>query len=248
MSNPAKASLTKAKRFIGPYLKKSRRFLRIHCLGEIASKRPTREPRVKARPSIVQDISRLIAPSAETLITCGAENLDILTENANEEYNDAVLLTEPRPQPNYSTWFRRDPFREAQHRKLLLFIGDCLPGTCPTYDTRHYRHPIRKFDIPVPDEREKWAAYKFTKNVYTWWMPKHFERPIDQLLSGCELDAPPPSEKSRLPQGLESCHLPGLDADLESSKAEPQPATPKFATLEQRAPKRRRRGTSRQPQ
>ncbi len=29
-----------------------------------------------------------------------------------------------------------------------------------------YRHPIRTFDFTEQDGKEKWTAYKFTKNVY----------------------------------------------------------------------------------
>ncbi|KAK1749540.1 hypothetical protein QBC47DRAFT_395632 [Echria macrotheca] len=43
-------------------------------------------------------------------------------------------------------------------------------------DTKYYRHPIHKFDFTALDGREKWTAYRFTKNVYDTWMPAHFER------------------------------------------------------------------------
>ncbi|KAK3669157.1 hypothetical protein LTR78_010963 [Recurvomyces mirabilis] len=42
--------------------------------------------------------------------------------------------------------------------------------------TMYYRHSIRKFDFTEMDGREKWTAYKFTRNVYDIWMPKHFQR------------------------------------------------------------------------
>jgi hypothetical protein len=32
------------------------------------------------------------------------------------------------------------------------------------------------FDFTVLDGKEKWTAYKFTKNVYDTWMPTHFKR------------------------------------------------------------------------
>lgn len=41
---------------------------------------------------------------------------------------------------------------------------------------KYYRHPIREFSFTELDGKEKWSAYKFTKNVYEIWMPKHFER------------------------------------------------------------------------
>lgn len=42
--------------------------------------------------------------------------------------------------------------------------------------TTFYRHYIRKFDITEQDGKEKWTAYKFTKNVYNMFMPAHLQR------------------------------------------------------------------------
>ncbi|KAF2174680.1 hypothetical protein K469DRAFT_530423, partial [Zopfia rhizophila CBS 207.26] len=42
-------------------------------------------------------------------------------------------------------------------------------------DTAFYRYPIRKFDFTELEGKEKWAAYKFTKNVYDIWMPTHLD-------------------------------------------------------------------------
>lgn len=50
--------------------------------------------------------------------------------------------------------------------------------------TDYYRHPIREFSFTEMDGKEKWTAYKFTKNVYEVWMPLHLKRicsVIDQL-------------------------------------------------------------------
>jgi hypothetical protein len=38
-------------------------------------------------------------------------------------------------------------------------------------DTTYYRHPIHKFDFTALDGKEKWTAYKFTKNVYDICFP-----------------------------------------------------------------------------
>ncbi len=43
-------------------------------------------------------------------------------------------------------------------------------------DTTFYRQPIRKFDFTEQDGRDRWTAYKFTKNVYDHWMPTHLKR------------------------------------------------------------------------
>jgi hypothetical protein len=55
---------------------------------------------------------------------------------------------------------------------------------------------------------EKWAAYKFTKNVYDIWMPVHFKRMcsvIDELPPDVHFEVSRESEpgESGLSQGLE---------------------------------------------
>ena len=47
-----------------------------------------------------------------------------------------------------------------------------INGTEITY----YRHQIRRFSFTDQEGKEKWTAYKFTKNVYDTWMPTQFAR------------------------------------------------------------------------
>lgn len=64
-------------------------------------------------------------------------------------------------------------------------------------DQKYYRHPIRMFDLTDLDGKEKWTAYKFVKNVYDIWMPKHFERlskVIDQLPADADFELSQRSE------------------------------------------------------
>ena len=77
-------------------------------------------------------------------------------------------------------------------------------------DTKFYRYPIRAFDFTESDGKDKWTAYKFTKNVYDVWMPKHLKRirsVIDLLPSELDLEAPPVSETTGLSQRLEDNRL-----------------------------------------
>ena len=49
----------------------------------------------------------------------------------------------------------------------------------------------------------KWAAYRFTKNVYDLWMPAHLKKirsAIDQLPSGVDFEVPSTSEGTGLSQ------------------------------------------------
>ncbi|RYP41212.1 hypothetical protein DL769_011624 [Monosporascus sp. CRB-8-3] len=241
--------------------------------------------RNKNEARIVQDITRLIVPSAETLATFGAKHLEILTESVNEGWKNSIPLTGSRPQPDYSVGFRRNAFTNDQLSKLLPYIGDIIGGdqslfmatyymyfpflTCEvkrhglvatadrqnahsmtlavraivelfravkredevhrqilafsiSHDDRHvniyghypvingeatmyYRHTIRGFGFIQMDGREKWTAYRFTKNVYDKWMPAHFNNicsAIDQLPSDPDSDAPARSGAAGLPQNL----------------------------------------------
>lgn len=35
-----------------------------------------------------------------------------------------------------------------------------------------YRHPIHTFDFVAQDGKDRWSAYRFTKNIYDYYMPK----------------------------------------------------------------------------
>lgn len=72
---------------------------------------------------VVQDIARLIVPSAETLSTYGAKNLNHLIESTNERWYGSIPVHGPRPQPDYSVGFRRSAFTPEQLNKLDPFIG-----------------------------------------------------------------------------------------------------------------------------
>ena len=74
--------------------------------------------------------------------------------------------------------------------------------------TTFYRHPVHEFSFTALEGKEKWTAYKFTKNVYDIWMPSHLERicsAIDKLPSDLDFEV---SEQSE-PRESESHHLYG---------------------------------------
>lgn len=66
------------------------------------------------------------------------------------------------------------------HRRILSFSishddeAVRIFGHYPIIDgdqTTFYRHPIKKFDFTSEEGKEKWTAYKLTKNIYDVWMP-----------------------------------------------------------------------------
>ncbi len=85
--------------------------------------------RNKNEARVIQDLSRLLVPSAETLALHNKnKHLAILTESVNEGWNNSIPITGTRPQPDYSVGFRRDAFTDDQLAKLSPFIGEFLGG------------------------------------------------------------------------------------------------------------------------
>ena len=75
---------------------------------------------------VVQDITRLIVPSAENLAIYGAKHLNHLYESVNEAWNNMNSYEGTLPQPDYSVGFGRSAFTEEQLDKLKPFVGE--PG------------------------------------------------------------------------------------------------------------------------
>jgi hypothetical protein len=73
---------------------------------------------------VVQDVTRLIVPSAETLATYSATHLDTLIESVNKGWNSAISFYGPCPQPDYSVGFGRSVFTGDQLEKLKPFVGE----------------------------------------------------------------------------------------------------------------------------
>ena len=72
---------------------------------------------------IMQDIARLVVPSAEALAVRGATHLKLLTENVNEAWTASIPVEGPRPQPDYSVGFKRSAFTDEQLRTFDPILG-----------------------------------------------------------------------------------------------------------------------------
>lgn len=77
---------------------------------------------------VIQDITRLIVPSAENLAICEgrASNLRILKEKVNSSWLKCIPLTNPRPQPDYSVGLKASAFTKAQLDRLSPFVGEYM--------------------------------------------------------------------------------------------------------------------------
>ncbi|MCJ1333147.1 hypothetical protein MMC10_009841 [Thelotrema lepadinum] len=87
---------------------------------------------------IIQDITRLIVPSAQNLAIYGAKTLDHLIESVNEGWAGSIPAEGPRPQPDYSVGFKRSAFTAEQLNRL-----DPLIGT--VYDTSFFVATYRMY-------------------------------------------------------------------------------------------------------
>ncbi|KAL8960216.1 MAG: hypothetical protein Q9193_003042 [Seirophora villosa] len=75
---------------------------------------------------VVQDITRLIVPSAQNLAIYGDKLLDHLYETVNEGWTSVAEYEGSVPQPDYSVGFARSAFTKEQLNKLKPFVGE--PG------------------------------------------------------------------------------------------------------------------------
>ncbi|EQL33563.1 hypothetical protein, variant 1 [Blastomyces dermatitidis ATCC 26199] len=77
----------------------------------------------KNESRVIQDISRVIVPSAESLAVDGAKNLKHLVESVNEQWSSSIAFCGPRPQPDYAVGFGRSAFTEDQLKTFEPFLG-----------------------------------------------------------------------------------------------------------------------------
>jgi hypothetical protein len=114
--------------------------------------------------------------------------------------------------------FRMVKREKELHLQILSFSISHDHGTVRIYGhypvidgnkTTFYRYPIRKFDFTELDGKEKWTAYKFTKNVYDIWVPTHLESICSAIdaLSNVEVSQQSQPGESGLSQVLESHDL-----------------------------------------
>lgn len=73
---------------------------------------------------VIQDIARLLVPSAETLARTSERRFNILVESVNEGWDNCFPLTDPRPQPDYAAGFGRSALGDGRITKLRCLVGD----------------------------------------------------------------------------------------------------------------------------
>jgi hypothetical protein len=153
-------------------------------------------------------------------VKCGAASLDVADRQNAHSMTIAVR--------GIVEFFKLAKREKELHREILAFsishdhAAVRIYGHYPVIDgnkTTFYRHTIRRFDFTELDGKEKWSAYKFTKNLYDVWMPTHFKRlcsVIDELPRDPNFSVSPLSGGTRLSQVFESYHLSRLNPDSAS--------------------------------
>lgn len=185
-------------------------------------------------------------------VKCGAAALDVADRQNAHSMTLAVRAT--------VELFRAVKREDEVNRQILAFSVSHDHRTVRIYghyavidtkDTKYYRHPIRTFDFTELDGKDKWTAYRFTRNVYDTWMPMHFQRicsAIDQLpsepnfgvLSQPEMGLPEDRESLMQPD-IASAYLP-VGQDGQSSKdKQRQIATPDTSFTAPQVAKKRKR-------
>ena len=124
------------------------------------------------------------------------------------------------------------------HREILAFSVSHDHRTVRMYghyalidddQTTYYRHLIRTFDFTEQDGKEKWTAYRFTRNVYDIWMPTHLKRicsAIDDLPPDLNFELSQQAEASQEGPELEAQLSQQSGASSQSSFVNSQDVTP----------------------
>ena len=165
----------------------------------------------------------MLFPFLTCEVKCGAAALDIADrQNAHSGTLTARAIVE---------LFRLVKREKEIDRQVLAFSISHdhrlvrIYGYYPVIDgenTKFYRHPIHTFDFTALDGKDKWTAYRFTKNMYKIWMPTHFKSicsAVDQLPSNLDFNIPPLPETG-LSQEFDNHHVSQSDVDSLPASAE----------------------------
>ena len=135
---------------------------------------------------------RMYFPFLTCEVKCGAAALDVADRQNAHSMTIAVRAV---------VQLYRHVKREKEiHREILAFSISHDHEVVKIYghyavidgeNTTFYRHPIKAYDFTSEEGKERWTAYKFTKNVYDVWMPTHIKRirsAIDDIPSGINFE------------------------------------------------------------
>ena len=172
---------------------------------------------------IAGDLSFLMAtfqiyfPFLTCEVKCGTTGLDIADRQNAHSMTLAVR--------GVVTLFTLAKRQQELHRTILAFSVSHdhqsvrIYGHYPNIEgdkISYHRHLIDQFYFVARGGKEKWATYKFIKNVYKTWMPTHLAKIRSAIDDIPDSQDPPLPEGSGLSQDMESRYLSPSFAETES--------------------------------
>jgi hypothetical protein len=144
---------------------KLRLFLKIYMAREVSFFRSTDD---------------MYFPFLTTEVKCGPQGLDIADRhNAHASTLGARAIVELFRLAGREQMLSRQTLTfSISHNEHSVRIHACYP-LMEDNRTSFYRYTLREFSFTADGGAERWAAYRFVRNLYELWMPEHL-----QLLRG----------------------------------------------------------------
>ncbi|KAL5118380.1 hypothetical protein ACEQ8H_003729 [Pleosporales sp. CAS-2024a] len=138
------------------------------------------------KAKVVQDITRLLVPSAQTLALRCAK-FECLIESVNEGWNNSIPLISPHPQPNYSVGFRREAFSVEQREKLAPFISDFTSGDQSYFMATYYMYfPFLTCEVTaileIADQQNAHSITLAVRAIIELFRLAKREKEVDQVI------------------------------------------------------------------
>ncbi|KAF2245059.1 hypothetical protein BU26DRAFT_508410 [Trematosphaeria pertusa] len=201
--------------------------------------RPSEEPK-ELSPSFFAATYQMYFPFLTSEVKCGDGELDVA--DRQNAYAQSVILR------CLHSLFQLVDRENELHREINGFLISHNDEDVRIWghyvvidgkDVKFYRHLISKFIFALSGEGDqRWKAYKFVRNVYDLWLPKHFERicfVIDMLPADLNSDVSEQdlaSSRLGLSQQLEDYSFVDEGIIPNSRKSSPQRGLfSKFSTL-----------------
>lgn len=196
-------------------------------------------------------------PSLTCEVKCGAAGLD--TPDRQNAHSMTLAVR------GVVALFRSVHREKELHRQIIAFSLSHDNSQARLYGhyaeidgktVQYYRHTIQ--ELSFTNEKNRWISYRFTKAIYTDWMPKHLRMicsAIDMLplINESALDTPPittapqSSESSgnsspdATPESLTEVSEPSSNDASKSRSVEPVPSGEDVSSSEESAAKTRKR-------
>lgn len=147
---------------------------------------------------------RMYFPFLTCEVKCGAAALNVADRQNAHSMTIAVRAV--------VELFRYVKRENELHREVLAFSISHDHSSVRIYGhyaiieedkTTFHRHLIHEFSLKALDGKERWTAYKFTKNIYEVWMPLQLKRicsAIDELPSDLSFDLSQAASFSQISQ------------------------------------------------